>query len=85
MCKLYIETSDLDSAILDTVSDSDTGAKGGALDLLASEQLLRLSIKVARGAEFTAPVPQASHTLKLGILIGLKLAESDLSLDIDLI
>lgn len=83
MCKFYIETSDLDNAITATLEDSHTGAKGGAIDLLESEALQVVSEKVAGASAYTEPVTQASHTLKLGILIGLKLAESQLALDVE--
>jgi hypothetical protein len=81
MCKL-IETSDLDNAITAALGDDRSGKKGNAIDLLASEELETLSERVASASVFTAPITQASHTLKLGILIGLKLAETQLALGV---
>lgn len=83
MCKIFIETADLDNSITAVLEDAKTGAKGHAIDLLVSEELQAISGKVAGASLYTEPVTQASHTLKLGILIGLKLAESQLTLDIN--
>lgn len=81
MCKIYIETSDLDNAIRATLEDALTGHKGKIIDLLESKELKTISTHVAMASNYTEEVTQASHTLKLGILIGLKLAEYQLTLD----
>lgn len=83
MCKLYIETSDLDNAIAATLDDSRNGAKGSAIQALNSGELAEaVEFSLDRREYAGSEAEQTEHVLTLGILIGLKLAESGLELDV---
>lgn len=85
MCKFYIETSDLDNAITAITSGErrEIGRQGDAIQRLNSEELDNaVGFAIERGFGHTEE-KQILHVITFGILIGLKLAESQLALDTD--
>lgn len=81
MCKLYIETSDLDNAVLAYI-DGNASAEGVAIQGLESEQLKDFTAGASSAASFFSIEDHTYHAITAGIAIGLKLAESGFELDV---
>lgn len=80
MCKLYIETSDLDKVISAVDSEEFMKLAGPAVLELHSEKLDEFAVERSFAASFTPPSIHTKFSIVTGIVIGLKLAESQLSL-----
>lgn len=79
MCKLYIETSDLDKAV--EAADKIMQDAGLAVIDLKSEALNQYVEKRLGGIEFVSPRQHTKFSIIVGIVIGLELARTGLSLD----
>lgn len=83
MCKLYIETSDLDNAVeAYTASVYDAAREGSTIQALGSEKLKEFANAASAGSAFFPIEAHTLHAITAGIAIGLKLAESQLTLDV---
>lgn len=78
MCKLYIETSDLDKAAV--AADKKLPAAGFAVLDLESEELNKFVERRLGGINFVSPLQHTKFSFVTGIVIGLELARTGLTL-----
>lgn len=82
MCKLYIETADLDNAVTSYIGSELRVHAGVAIQKLQSKNLQDFAKAGVVASKFFSIEEHTYHALTAGIAIGLKLAESQLSLDL---
>lgn len=80
MCKLYIETSDLDKAV--EAAKQIMLEAGGAVIGLKSEVLNQYVEQRLAGIDFVSPRQHTKFSIVVGIVIGLELARTGLSLEV---
>lgn len=81
MCKLYIETSDLDNAV-SRVDKLKLMNDGSAVLKLKSDKLTQLVQTSLAGYDFVSLKQHTKFSIVAGIVIGLELARTQLNLDV---